>query len=121
MPGNDLVRNDILLLNVKVCLASSLWDYRHGYACGDAYPSKFCSLDLVGAGALDTLKELSTWCDLMIVTSRQHVIEDETLEWISQHYPSVFQSIHFGNHFSKQGLSKKKSAICRSACSPQFL
>lgn len=50
--------------------------------------------------------------DLVVVTSRQHVIRDETLEWIDRHYPKVFSDVHFGNHFAKSGQSKKKSEIC---------
>ncbi|GMH33366.1 hypothetical protein BSKO_01200 [Bryopsis sp. KO-2023] len=64
-------------------------------------------------GAQETLMELSTWCDLMVVTSRQHVIEDATTEWICQHFPGVFSSVHFGNHFAYEGVSRKKSAICK--------
>lgn len=64
-------------------------------------------------GAQETLGELSSWCELMVVTSRQHVIQKATTEWICQHFPGVFSSIHFGNHFACEGISRKKSAICK--------
>lgn len=64
-------------------------------------------------GAQETLQELQTWCDLMVVTSRQHVIEDATVEWLSDHFPGIFSSVHFGNHFACEGVSRKKSTICR--------
>lgn len=51
--------------------------------------------------------------DLVVVTSRQHVIQDATLEWIDQHYPSLFQEVYFGNHFALEGVSRQKSEICR--------
>lgn len=64
-------------------------------------------------GAQETLLDLSSWCDLTVVTSRQHVIREPTLEWIREHFPGVFQNIHFGNHFAMEGKSKRKSEICR--------
>ncbi|KAJ6827018.1 uncharacterized protein M6B38_370185 [Iris pallida] len=65
-------------------------------------------------GALHALRELSTFCSLSVVTSRQNVIKDHTLEWIEKHYPGLFQEIHFGNHFALDGQSRPKSEICRS-------
>ena len=37
------------------------------------------------------LGRLGENCDLVVVTSRQHVIQDQTLEWIDRHYPGIFQ------------------------------
>lgn len=65
-------------------------------------------------GAYDALIRLSRSCDLVVVTSRQHVIQDVTLDWIDKHYPGVFSEVYFGNHFALQGTSRKKSDICRS-------
>ncbi|XP_042055439.1 uncharacterized protein LOC121799969 isoform X3 [Salvia splendens] len=45
--------------------------------------------------------------------SRQNVIKDHTIEWIGKHYPSIFQEIHFGNHFALDGKSRPKSDICK--------
>lgn len=64
-------------------------------------------------GSQETLHALSSWCDLVVVTSRQHVIREPTLEWLGEHFPDLFQSVHFGNHFAMNGESKKKSDICR--------
>ncbi|CAD5165214.1 unnamed protein product [Musa acuminata subsp. malaccensis] len=65
-------------------------------------------------GARHALDKLSTFCNLSVVTSRQNVIKDHTLEWIEKHYPGLFQEIHFGNHFALDGVSRPKSEICRS-------
>ncbi|OAY73067.1 hypothetical protein ACMD2_16423 [Ananas comosus] len=64
-------------------------------------------------GAQHALRNLSSFCILSVVTSRQNVIKDHTLEWIQKHYPDLFQEIHFGNHFALDGESKPKSEICR--------
>jgi hypothetical protein len=65
-------------------------------------------------GASDALARLGGWCDLVVVTSRQHVIQDATLDWIDRHYPGTFQEVYFGNHFALEGTSRKKSDICAS-------
>lgn len=65
-------------------------------------------------GARHALHKLSTFCNLSVVTSRQNVIKDHTLQWLEKHYPGLFQEIHFGNHFALDGKSKPKSEICRS-------
>lgn len=64
-------------------------------------------------GAQRALHKLSRFCNLSVVTSRQNVIKDHTIEWLEKHYPGLFQEIHFGNHFALDGESKPKSEICR--------
>jgi hypothetical protein len=65
------------------------------------------------AGAFETLGRMSAHCDLVVVTSRQHVIQDLTLEWLDRHYAGLFSEVYFGNHFALQGASRKKSDICK--------
>nr|BAK03118.1 predicted protein [Hordeum vulgare subsp. vulgare] len=65
-------------------------------------------------GARDALQNLSSFCSLSVVTSRQDVIKNHTLEWIEKFYPGLFEQIHFGNHFALEGQSRSKSEICRS-------
>ncbi|CAJ1975701.1 unnamed protein product [Sphenostylis stenocarpa] len=65
-------------------------------------------------GALTSLQKLSRFCNLSVVTSRQNVIKDHTIEWIEKHFSGLFQDIHFGNHFALDGESRPKSEICRS-------
>lgn len=50
--------------------------------------------------------------DLVVVTSRQHVIRDQTLEWLAAHFPGAFSSVHFGNHWALEGAARSKSEIC---------
>ncbi|GLT97168.1 hypothetical protein SLE2022_147490 [Rubroshorea leprosula] len=65
-------------------------------------------------GAREVLHNLSRFCNLSVVTSRQNVIKDHTIDWLEKHYPGLFQDIHFGNHFALDGQSRPKSEICRS-------
>lgn len=74
--------------------------------------SNFQQLPLV-PGAFEALCEMQAWCDLHVVTSRQHVIQDITVEWLSTHYPGIFTSIKFGNHYAREGPTRKKSDLCK--------
>lgn len=65
-------------------------------------------------GALRALQKVSSFCNLSVVTSRQNAIKDHTIQWIENHFPGLFQEIHFGNHFALEGQSRPKSDICRS-------
>lgn len=65
-------------------------------------------------GAQKTLKKLARFCNLSVVTSRQNVIKDHTIEWLEKHYQGMFEEIHFGNHWALHGESRPKSEICRS-------
>ncbi|XP_057467301.1 uncharacterized protein LOC130756749 isoform X1 [Actinidia eriantha] len=65
-------------------------------------------------GARQALQKLSRFCNLSVVTSRQNAIRDHTIDWIENHYPGLFQEIHFGNHFALEGQPRLKSDICRS-------
>jgi uncharacterized HAD superfamily protein len=64
-------------------------------------------------GAKDALTKLGEKFDLQIVTSRQLKLEIETREWIQTHFGGVFSEVHFGNHYAREGVSRKKSEICR--------
>ncbi|XP_021277105.1 uncharacterized protein LOC110411320 [Herrania umbratica] len=64
-------------------------------------------------GAQAALHKLSRLCNLSVVTSRQNVIKEHTIEWLEKHFPGLFQEIHFGNHFALDGESRPKSEICR--------
>eukprot|EP00210_Caulerpa_lentillifera_P007098 g6791.t1 len=73
----------------------------------------FDQLPLV-PGAFEALCEMQNWCDLHVVTSRQHVIKDITIKWLRRHYPGIFTSVHFGNHFALDGEVKRKSELCKA-------
>ena len=65
-------------------------------------------------GAFESLQRIKeTRVSLNVVTSRQHVIQEPTLNWLGEHYGGIFDGCFFGNHFSMSGASKKKSELCR--------
>ncbi|GLJ09595.1 hypothetical protein SUGI_0112490 [Cryptomeria japonica] len=65
-------------------------------------------------GAYQTLIQLAPLCHFSVVTSRQNIIREHTIEWIERHYPGLFREIHFGNHFAIDGVARSKSEICKS-------
>ncbi|KAK8942211.1 hypothetical protein KSP40_PGU011047 [Platanthera guangdongensis] len=66
-------------------------------------------------GAHTVLSNMTRFCSLSVVTSRQNIIKDHTCDWIEKHYPGLFKEIRFGNHFALDGgKSMPKSEICRS-------
>ena len=62
--------------------------------------------------AYDTLHSLSHRFTYHIVTARQHFIEPQTRSWIAQHYPNLFTSLLFGNHYGQSGAARTKADMC---------
>ena len=63
--------------------------------------------------AYDTLHALSDRFMYHIVTARQHFIEPQTRTWIAEHYPNLFTSLLFGNHYGQTGAARSKADMCR--------
>ncbi|MCK9272081.1 HAD hydrolase-like protein [Candidatus Gracilibacteria bacterium] len=64
-------------------------------------------------GSQEAIKKLKEVYNLVIITSRQTAIEEETKKWLENHFPGFFKEIHFGNHFGKDGAKTSKSDICK--------
>ncbi|KAF9914823.1 hypothetical protein FBU30_002352 [Linnemannia zychae] len=70
-------------------------------------------------GSLETLKLLkSRRFSLVIITARQQFVADLTKKFVDRHFPGIFESIYFANHFLTEQekltfVSKPKSVICR--------
>mmetsp|Transcript_11538 Transcript_11538/g.13971 ORF Transcript_11538/g.13971 Transcript_11538/m.13971 type:complete len:209 (+) Transcript_11538:359-985(+) len=52
-------------------------------------------------GALETLRSHKDNFTFVCVTSRQHCIAEETVDWVNRHFPEIFDDFHFGNHWTK--------------------
>lgn len=64
--------------------------------------------------AARVLRKHSHNYELHVVTSRQDILQDHTRGWIDQHYPGIFTELHFGNHFSTEGVVRSKPDLCRA-------
>ncbi|GBG28650.1 Hypothetical Protein FCC1311_048712 [Hondaea fermentalgiana] len=51
--------------------------------------------------ASETLAEMKSKFKFVVVTSRQHEIEDETRAWLERHFGSIISRAEFGNHYSR--------------------
>ncbi len=64
-------------------------------------------------GAKEAITELSSKHSLILVTGRTTDIHDLTIAWLDEHFPEVFESVNFANHWSKHGEQLKKSSFCK--------
>ena len=51
------------------------------------------------AGAVEILEKYQTHFSYHLVTSRQLSIQEATESWLTNYYPGVFDTVHFGNHY----------------------
>jgi uncharacterized HAD superfamily protein len=65
------------------------------------------------AGAREVLHKYAHAIDFHIVTSRRHFLEEATRAWIDRHYPGLFSSILFGNHYASSGVKRSKPDMCK--------
>ncbi|CAN8061964.1 unnamed protein product [Agarophyton chilense] len=62
--------------------------------------------------ALPQLRELGF--DIVVVTSRQFKIAQETRDWLATNFPpGTFKAVAFGNHWGLQGKKVTKLQLCK--------
>lgn len=77
------------------------------------FSPEFENLPLI-EGAKEGVEKLSKNHSLHVVTSRPHIIQEISEEWLSRHFKNQITSIHHTNQVSKKGeAKKKKSEICQ--------
>lgn len=66
-------------------------------------------------GAKEGVKQLQELgFDLVVVTSRQLLIQEATKTWLAKHFPpDTFQQIAFGNHWGLEGRKITKLDLCK--------
>jgi uncharacterized HAD superfamily protein len=73
--------------------------------------------------ALPVLKRLKTRYDLVLVTSRRAQVQEETLEWVNEHFPDIFTDVIFAGFYDKLDKGRwhlTKADICKEI-DAQFL
>ncbi|KAL0479000.1 hypothetical protein AKO1_007878 [Acrasis kona] len=65
--------------------------------------------------ASETLTRLKSKFDLVVVTSRQHVIKDRTEKLLNNYYPGIFSKVLMGNHWGRDGKKVSKADLCKEA------
>ncbi|CAO3588952.1 unnamed protein product [Absidia cylindrospora] len=80
---------------------------------------EFDTMQPISDFALEALKMLKKrGFHLVIITSRQQFIAEETKRFVDKHYPGIFESIYFCNlgltdEEQRNYVSKRKSTICQ--------
>lgn len=63
--------------------------------------------------AQKAISKLKQKYELVIITSRQKEVQDQTIEWVEKHFPETFSNIYFTNNNAQNTEKKqKKSEIC---------
>jgi hypothetical protein len=71
---------------------------------------------VAGAAAALAALRAAAGAELVVVTSRQHIIRAPTLEWLDRHFEGLFSDVHFGNHWAVAGPPpRSKAAMCAAA------
>ena len=65
--------------------------------------------------AAQTLSKLSEKYNLIVITSRDNIIEGVTNDWLDRHFPKIFQEAYFTARFNLEGKSGKKSTVALNA------
>jgi 5'(3')-deoxyribonucleotidase len=68
--------------------------------------------------AFETLKRLRGRFRFVVVTSRQHYLKTQTIEWINRHFPGIFEEILLGNHWTRsddRSIKITKKEMCKKA------
>ncbi|KAL9657334.1 hypothetical protein ABK040_011553 [Willaertia magna] len=73
----------------------------------------FINQPIIDEKAVEVLQHLSKQYDLVIVTSRQHKIRDQTEKLLNTHFPNIFSEIRMGNHYGEEGHVASKPEMCK--------
>lgn len=67
------------------------------------------------AGAVDALAQLRQDYELIVVTSRDRLLQQQTERWLSSHFPRAFSDVFFaGNKHTGRGFQTKVELCLRS-------
>lgn len=64
-------------------------------------------------GCVEGIKQLKECYDLVVVTSRQHILKNKTIKFINETFPDCFKDIVFGNHYGMEGCKMSKKDMCK--------
>lgn len=63
--------------------------------------------------AAAALKQLQEHYELIIITSRHPISQEQTLAWLEQHFPQTFGAVHFSTHLYLDQPLVTKTDICK--------
>jgi uncharacterized HAD superfamily protein len=64
--------------------------------------------------AIASVKQLSRSYEMVIITSRDTIIEHLTRGWLDRHFPELFKEAHFTAMFSLEGKNRSKAEVAKN-------
>lgn len=64
-------------------------------------------------GSVEAIKKLSQYHKLIIITSKPDELRVATMQWLDQHFPHMFDEVHFTNHYVGNGRKRPKGEVCK--------
>lgn len=65
--------------------------------------------------AKDAVRKLAQNYRLIVVTSRDTIIEETTRNWLDQHFAELFEEVHFTSMYSLDGAQRSKGEVSKAA------
>ena len=62
--------------------------------------------------SIKVLKKLGNTRNLVVVTSRDNMLEEMTHDWLNQHFNKIFSGVHFTARYSVEGKARSKADVC---------
>jgi len=63
--------------------------------------------------AAKVLAELSENYDLVILTGRDDIVKEFTVEWLNEHFGGLFKEVHFTHKYSLDGKMRSKAVVAK--------
>lgn len=77
------------------------------------YKSRYFAEILPVSGAVEGVEELSKYHDLVVVTARHLLIEQQTRAWLNNYFGSRLSKVYFAQSYHRVEGGAKKSEICK--------
>jgi uncharacterized HAD superfamily protein len=77
------------------------------------YKSRYFAEILPVSGAVEGVEELSKEHDLVVVTARHLLIEEQTRAWLNNYFGSRLSKVYFAQSYHRVEGGAKKSEICK--------
>lgn len=72
-------------------------------------------------GAAEVLQRLRERYELVVVTSRDTIIETQTRDWLEKYFAGLFADVHFTARYSLEGKSRSKIEVCQSVAAAYLI
>ena len=79
----------------------------------EAYKAQFSVEVAPVKGAAEALGKLSVRYEVIIMTSRDVVVEEKTRRWLDHHFPEIFKQVHLLGNKKDSQIYREKAGVCQ--------